>query len=129
MFNKLRKQNVQKANYLQREKNFLNTITAEDTFQVIVGNDGSNTLLLWQDEYYMEEYLTRCEKPIILSKVNTVFFLKWIKDNHQEMNFVIHPVFGQESLTLNQRSLTEKIIEKIESDGDFYVTLKDNNLL
>lgn len=125
----MRKQNIQNSNYPQREKNFLSTITSEDTFQVIVGNDGSNKLLLWQDEYYMEAYLANCEKPITLSKVDTVLFLKWIKENCQEMSFSIHPIFGQESPTLHPKKLTEIIIDNIESDGDFYDILRENNLL
>lgn len=129
MLNKMIKQNIQNSNYLQRERNFLRTITSEDTFQVIVGNNGSNTLLLWQDEYYMEAYLTYCEIPITLSKVNTMIFLKCMKGNLQDMNFSIHPIFGQELSKLNSKELKEKIIDKIESDGDFYDTLRENDFL
>ncbi|EEI89835.1 hypothetical protein HMPREF0765_4528 [Sphingobacterium spiritivorum ATCC 33300] len=125
----MKKQNIQDSNYPKRESNFLTTITSEDTFQVIIGNDGSSTLLLWQDEYYMEAYLSHCELPITLSKVDSVIFLKWIKDNPQELNFFIHPVFGQESPKLGFKELMGKIIEKMESDGDFYDTLRENNLL
>lgn len=123
------KQNIQNSNYFQREKNFLRTITSEDTFQVIIGNDGSDTLLLWQDEFYMESYLTYCEMPIRLSKVNTMVFLKGMKENLQDMNFSIHPIFGQKLTQLNPKELKEKIVDKIESDGDFYDTLRDNDLL
>ncbi|SHF13242.1 hypothetical protein [Pedobacter caeni] len=125
----MKKQNIQNSSYLQRERNFLSTITSEDTFQVIIGNDGSSTLLLWQDEYYMESYLNSCKTPIRLNKVDTVYFLKWMKENHQEMNYAIHPAFGQESPKLSTKELSEKIIEKMESDGDFYDTLRANNLL
>jgi len=125
----MKKQNIQNSDYLKREKNFLNAITSEDTFQVIVGNDGSNNLLLWQDEYYMEAYLNSCETPIRLSKVDTVVFLKWMKESHPEMNYAIHPVFGQESLELTPTQLSKKIIDQMESDGDFDDTLRANNLL
>ncbi|MDR6786627.1 hypothetical protein ABIE26_005187 [Pedobacter africanus] len=125
----MKKQNIQNSDYLKREKNFLNTITSEDTFQVIVGNDGSNNLLLWQDEYYMEAYLNSCETPIRLNKVDTVVFLKWIKESHPGMNYTIHPVFGQASLKLTPKELSKKIIDQMESDGDFDDTLRANNLL
>ncbi|PQL93820.1 hypothetical protein [Apibacter adventoris] len=125
----MKKQNIQNSNYLQREKNFLNTITSEDTFQVIVGNDNSSSLLLWQDEYYMDAYLNSSQKTIRLSKVSTIELLKWIKENHQEILFSIHPVFGQESFNLTSEELTKKVIENMESDGDFYDTLRKNNLL
>lgn len=125
----MKKQNIQNSDYLKREKNFLSAITSEDTFQVIVGNDGSNNLLLWQDEYYMEAYLNSCETPIRLSKVDTVVFLKWMKESHPEMNYAIHPVFGQESLELTPTQLSKKIIDQMESDGDFDDTLRANNLL
>lgn len=125
----MEKQNIQHSTYPKREKNFLNTITSEDSFQLIIGNDGSDTLLLWQDEYYMEAYLNHSEVPITLSKVDTVLFLKWMKENHQGRNFLIHPVFGQESPGLQKKELTEKIITKMESDGDFYDTLRENNLV
>ena len=36
----MKKQNIQNSDYLKREKNFLSTITTEETFQVITGNDG-----------------------------------------------------------------------------------------
>ena len=129
MLTRKKKQYVQDSNYLQRERNFLSTIVSEDTFQVIIGNDSSNTLLLWQDEYYMEEYLTYCKIPIVLTKVNTLMFLKYIKEKSQSMNFSIHPVFGQELCKLCSKELSEKIIKKIESDGDFYDSLRENNLL
>lgn len=125
----MKKQNIQNSAYPQREKNFLSAITAEDSFQLIVGNDGSDTLLLWQDEYYMEAYLNQSEKQITLSKVDTVVFLKWMKENHPEMNYVIHPVSGQETPALQKKELAAKIIAKMESDGDFYDTLRENNLL
>ncbi|MDA3613828.1 hypothetical protein [Polluticaenibacter yanchengensis] len=125
----MKKQNIQQSDYSQRERNFLSTITSEETFQIIVGKDDSNTLLLWQDEYYMEAYLNLCGIPVTLSKVDTVVFLKWIKENHQEMSFSIHPVFGQESPKLHPKELTGKIIDKMESHGDFYDTLRENNLL
>jgi len=73
------KQKIQTSEYQKREKNFLKTITSESTFQLIVGNDKSNTLMLWQDEYYMEEYLKSSDKDIILSKIDTIEFLKFIK--------------------------------------------------
>ena len=125
----MKKQNIQNADYLKREKNFLSSITADETFQVITGNDGSNTLLLWQDEYYMEAYLNSCEMPVRLSKVDTVAFLKWMKENHLEMNYAVHPVFGQTSPKLTQKELSEKIIDQTDSDGDYYDTLRANNLL
>ncbi|AZA80332.1 hypothetical protein EG347_19820 [Chryseobacterium sp. G0186] len=125
----MKKQNIQNSDYLQRELNFLSTVTADDTFQVIVGNDDSDTLLLWQDEYYMEAYLNDCETPIRLSKVDTLFFLKWMKENPQGVNYFIHPVFGQEAPKLNRKELAAKIIDKLESDGDFYDTLRENDLL
>lgn len=124
----MEKQNIQQADYPKREKNFLNTITSEDSFQLIIGNDGSNTLLLWQDEYYMEAYLNHCDTPVTLSKVDTVIFLKWIQVN-QTADYCIHPVFGQESPSLDKKDLAAKIIAKMESDGDFYDTLRENNLL
>lgn len=124
----MKKQNIQNSDYLKREKNFLTAITSEDTFQVIIGNDGSHNLLLWQDEYYMEVYLNSCELRPRLSKVDTMLFLKWMKENDQ-MSFSIHPVFGQESPKLTQKELSGKIIDKMESDGDFYDTLRENNLL
>lgn len=125
----MKKQNIQNSDYLKREKNFLSTITSEETFQVIVGNDGSNSLLLWQDEYYMEAYLNTCETPIRLSKVDTVVFLKWMKESHPEMNYAIHPVFGKASPNLTPTQLSKKIIDQMESDGDFHDTLRANNLL
>ncbi|MFA4870751.1 MAG: hypothetical protein WC623_21320 [Pedobacter sp.] len=85
----MKKQNIQNSDYLKREKNFLSAITSEETFQIIIGNDGSNILLLWQDEYYMEAYLDSCETPVRLSKVDTVVFLKWLKENKKEMNYYI----------------------------------------
>lgn len=125
----MKKQNIQNSDYLKREKNFLSTVTADDTFQVIVGNDGSDTLLLWQDEYFMEAYLNECETPIKLSKVDTIIFLKWMNENNQNMHCYIHPVFGQEVPKLQTKALTEKIINKMESEGDFYDALRENNLL
>ncbi|SDD27029.1 hypothetical protein [Niabella drilacis] len=64
-----------------------------------------------------------------LSKVDTVILLKWIKEDHQEMDFLIHPVPGQRSPALHSKELTAKIIDKMEGDGDFYDTLRENNLL
>ena len=125
----MKKQNIQNTDYLQRESNFINTITAEDTFQIIVGNDGSETLLLWQDEYYMQAYLNECEIPVKLSKVDTVLFLKWIKENDQALNYLVHPVFQKDTPKLSPTELATKIIDKMESDGDFYDTLRENNLL
>lgn len=125
----MKKQNIQNSDYLKREKNFLSAITSEETFQIIIGNDGSNTLFLWQDEYYMEAYLNACETPITLSKIDTVEFLKWMKESHPEMNYTIHPVFGQESPELTPKELSKKIIDQMESDGDFHDTLRANNLL
>lgn len=125
----MKKQNIQNSDYLKREKNFLSTITSEETFQIIIGNDGSNILLLWQDEYYIEAYLNSCETPIKLSKVDTVIFLKWMKESPLEINYTIHPVFGQTSPKLTPKELNKKIIDQMESDGDFYDTLRANNLL
>jgi hypothetical protein len=125
----MKKQNIQHSAYPQREKNFLSAITAEDSFQLIVGNDGSDTLLLWQDEYYMEAYLKHCDRPITLSKVGTVVFLKWMKENYQELIYAIHPISGQETPALQTKELAAKIIAKMESDGDFHDTLRENNLL
>mgnify|MGYP000798186793 CR=1 FL=1 len=124
----MEKQNIQNSSYLQREKNFFRTITSEDTFQVIVGRY-DNILLLWQDEFYMKEYLTACRKRIILSKIDTISFLKWIKENKQEFHFFLHPVFEQNIPEISKKELIEKTISRIESDGDFYSTLKENNLL
>lgn len=126
----MKKQNIQNSNYLQREKNFLTMITSEDTLQVIIGNDDSKTLRLWQDEYYMNEYLNTSKENIKLSKIETIEFLKWIKyNNTEDVNFYIHPVFGQESPSINSSELIDKILEKIESNGDFYDRLRENNLL
>ncbi|QIH33140.1 hypothetical protein [Sphingobacterium sp. DR205] len=125
----MKKQNIQNSDYLKREKNFLSTITSEETFQVIIGNDGSNIRLLWQDEYYMEAYLNTCETPIRLCKVDTVVFLKWMKESNVETDYTIHPVFGQASPKLTPKELSKKIIDQMESDGDFYDTLRANNLL
>ncbi|RKO69117.1 hypothetical protein D7322_23035 [Sphingobacterium puteale] len=125
----MKKQNIQNSDYLKREKNFLSAIASEETFQIIIGNDGSNILLLWQDEYYMEAYLNSCETPIRLSKVDTVGFLKWMKESHPEMNYAIHPVFGQASHYLTPTQLSKKIIDQMESEGDFDDTLRANNLL
>lgn len=124
----MEKQNIQNSSYLQREKNFFRTVTSEDTFQVIIGRY-NNILLLWQDEFYMKEYLTVCKKRIILSKIDTIAFLKWVKENNQEFHFFIHPIFEQNTPEISKKELIEKTISKIESDGDFYSTLKENNLL
>lgn len=125
----MKKQKIQGSDYTQRERNFVRTITAEDTFQVIVGNDGGDTLLLWQDEYYMDAYLNQCEVPVTLSKVDTVIFLKWLKENRTPYHCAIHPVFGQESPRLHTEELISKLIDTTESDGDFYDSLRENNLL
>lgn len=124
----MEKEKIQNSSYLQREKNFFRTITSEDTFQVIVGRY-NDTLLLWQDEFYMQEYLTACKKNIILSKINTINFLKWIKENKQELHIFIHPIYDQDTPEISKKELIEKTISRIESDGDFYSTLKENNLL
>ncbi|GAB3022781.1 hypothetical protein GCM10027051_29490 [Niabella terrae] len=123
------KSNIQESNYIQRERNFLSTVVSDDTFQVIVGNDGSDVLLLWQDEYYMEAYLKSCSKPILLSKVDTIIFLKWVKAETQIFSFSIHPVFGSNNVLLQPMEVLNKIIDKMESDGDFFDTLRENNLL
>lgn len=125
----MRKQYIQQSDSQNRAKNFFNSVTSNDTLQIIVGQDSSNTQLLWQDEYYMEAYLAVSNKPIKLSKVNTINFLKWLKDNKHELQFLIHPVFGQECLVLNSFELSKEIIGKIESDGDYYDTLRKNDLL
>ena len=125
----MKKQFIQKSNSQKRAKNFFDSVASDDTLQIIVGQDNNNTLLLWQDEYYMEEYLAACNMPVKLSKVNTITFLKWLKDNSQELIFLVHPVFGQESLTLNSHELSKEIIDNIESDGDYYDTLRRNSLL
>ncbi|OJV55352.1 MAG: hypothetical protein BGO31_20700 [Bacteroidetes bacterium 43-16] len=125
----MKKQNIQNSDYPKREKNFLSTVTSEDTFQVIVGHADNNNILLWHDEYYMEAYLSACKTPITLSKVDTVIFLKWMKGNHQEMSYFIHPIFGKESPKLNTKEVTEKIIDKMESDGDWYDSLRENGIL
>lgn len=125
----MKKQHIQESNYALRERNFLSTVTSDSTFQVIVGNDDSNTLLLWQDEYYMEAYLNECEVPVTLSKVDTVFFLKWVKENQKELIYTIHPIFGQETVNLEGKGLMIKIIDEMESEGDFYDILRENNLL
>lgn len=125
----MRKQFIQQSDSQNRAKNFFNSITFNATLQIIVGQDSSNILLLWQDEYYMEAYLTVNNKPIKLSKVNTINFLKWLKNNNQELQFLIHPVFGQECLALNSVELSKEIIGKIESDGDYYDILRKNDLL
>lgn len=125
----MRKQFIQKSDSQKRAKNFFDSVTSNDTLQIIVGQDSSNTLLLWQDEYYMEAYLVVYNKPIKLSKVNTITFLKWLKNNSQKLQFLIHPIFGQDCLVLNSHELSKGIIENIKSDGDYYDTLRKNNLL
>lgn len=125
----MRKQFIQQSDSQNRAKDFFNSVTSDDTLQIIVGQDNSNTLLLWQDEYYMEAYLAASNKPIKLSKVNSINFLKWLKDNNQEQQFLIHPVFGQECLARNSFELSKEIIDKIESDGDYYDILRKNDLL
>ncbi|MCS2284566.1 hypothetical protein NXY39_11140 [Bacteroides fragilis] len=124
----MRKQFIQQSDSQKRAKNFFDSVTSDDTLQIIAGQD-NNTLLLWQDEYYMEAYLAVCNKSIKLSKVNTINFLKWLKDNNQELQFFIHPVFGQECLVLNSCELSKEIIGNIESDGDYYDILRKNDLL
>lgn len=123
------KQKIQTSEYQRREKNFLKTVTSESTFQLIVGNDKSNTLMLWQDEFYMEEYLKSSDKDIILSKIDTIEFLKFIKLNSSNHNFSIHPVKGEEKPILSVSEVLKKIIEKLESDGDYYDSLREKNLL
>lgn len=123
------KKHIQNSNYSQRERNFLKTITSGDTFQVIIGRNNKDSILLWQDEYYMKEYLNNCKDSIKLSKVDTIAFLKWLKNLPEEKYFLIHPVFDQEIPKFNQNELLVKIIDKIESDGDFYDSLRENELL
>lgn len=125
----MRKQFIQQSDSQKRARNFFNTITSSDTLQVIVGQDNSGTFLLWQDEYYMESYLNVCNLTIKLSKVNTINFLKWLKGNKQDLSFLIHPVFGQECLVLNTRELSKEIVSNMDSDGDYYDTLRENDLL
>lgn len=125
----MRKQFIQQSDSQKRARNFFNTITSGDTLQVVVGQDNSGTFLLWQDEYYMESYLNVCNLTIKLSKVNTINFLKWLKGSKQDLSFLIHPVFGQECLTLNARELSKEIVSNMDSDGDYYDTLRENDLL
>lgn len=125
----MRKQFIQQSDSQKRARNFFNTITSSDTLQVIVGQGNSGTFLLWQDEYYMESYLNVCNLTIKLSKVNTINFLKWLKGNKQDLSFLIHPVFGQECLALNTRELSKEIVSNMDSDGDYYDTLRENDLL
>lgn len=125
----MRKQFIQKSDSQKRARNFFNTITSSDTLQVIVGQDNSGTFFLWQDEYYMESYLNVCNLTIKLSKVNTINFLKWLKGNKQDLSFLINPVFGQECLALNTRELSKEIVSNMDSDGDYYDTLRENDLL
>lgn len=125
----MRKQFIQQSNSQKRAKNFFDTITSDDTLQIIVEQDNSGTFLLWQDEYYMELYLAVCNMSIKLSKVNTINFLKWLKGNKQDLSFLIHPVFGQECLALNAGELSKKIVSNMDSDGDYYDTLRQNDLL
>lgn len=119
----MRKQFIQQSNSQKRAKNFFDTITSDDTLQIIVGQDNSGTFLLWQDEYYMELYLALCNMSIKLSKVNTINFLKWLKGNKQDLSFLIHPVFGQECIALNAVELSKKIVSNMDSDGDYYDTV------
>lgn len=77
----------------------------------------------------MESYLNVCNLTIKLSKVNTINFLKWLKGNKQDLSFLIHPVFGQECLALNTRELSKEIVSNMDSDGDYYDTLRENDLL
>lgn len=125
----MRKQFIQQSDSQKKARNFFNTITSSDTLQVIVGQDNSGTFFLWQDEYYMESYLNVCNLTIKLSKVNTINFLKWLKGNKQDLSFLIHPVFGQECLALNTRELSKEIVSNMDSDGDYYDTLRENDLL
>lgn len=125
----MRKQFIQQSDSQKRARNFFNTITSSDTLQVVVGQDNNGTFLLWQDEYYMESYLNVCNLTIKLSKVNTINFLKWLKGNKQDLSFLIHPVFGQECLALNTRELSKEIVSNMDSDGDYYDTLRENDLL
>lgn len=41
----------------------------------------------------------------------------------------IHPVFGQECIALNAVELSKKIVSNMDSDGDYYDTLRQNDLL
>ncbi|MDO6819038.1 hypothetical protein [Zobellia sp. 1_MG-2023] len=123
------KQKIQTSEYQKRERNFIKTVTSESTFQLIVGNDKSDTLMLWQDEYYMEEYLNSSGKDIVLSKIDTIEFLKFIKLSNSNHHFFIHPVKGEKAPTLSVDEISKKIIEKLESDGDYYDSLRENNLL
>ena len=60
----MRKQFIQQSNSQKRAKNFFDSVTSDDTLQIIAGQD-NNTLLLWQDEYYMEAYLAVCNLSLI----------------------------------------------------------------
>lgn len=100
----MRKQFIQQSNSQKRAKNFFDTITSDDTLQIIVGQDNSDTFLLWQDEYYMELYLAVCNMSIKLSKVNTINFLKWLKGNKQDLSFLIHPCSDKNALLSMQEN-------------------------
>lgn len=64
-----------------------------------------------------------------MSKIDTMVFLKWMKESNVETNYIIDPVSGQEAHQLRTKELSKKIIDQMESDGDFYDTLRANNLL
>lgn len=42
---------------------------------------------------------------------------------------LVHPVFGQECIALNAVELSKKIVSNMDSDGDYYDTLRQNDLL
>lgn len=125
----MKKKFIQNANSQKRAKNFFDVVSSDDTLQVIVGQDSSNQiLLLWQDEYYLNEYLSTSSITIKLSKPCTMDFLKWLKGNTHK-RFLIHPVFEQESLELDSEDVFKRIVANIDSDGDFYNILKEHKMI
>lgn len=124
----MKKKFIQNANSQKRAKNFFDVISSDDTLQVIVGQDSSNHMLLWQDEYYLNEYLAVCSITMKLSKPCTIDFLKWLKENTYK-RFLIHPVFEQESLELGSEDVFRRIVANIDSDGDFYDILREHKLV
>lgn len=124
----MKKKFIQNANSQKRAKNFFDVISSDDTLQVIVGQDSSNHMLLWQDEYYLNEYLATSSITMKLSKPCTIDFLKWLKENTYK-RFLIHPVFEQESLELGSEDVFRRIVANIDSDGDFYDILREHKLV
>ena len=124
----MKKKFIQNANSQKRAKNFFDVVSSDDTFQVIVGQDCSNHMFLWQDEYYLNEYLSTSSITMKLSKPCTIDFLKWLKGNTHK-RFLIHPVFEQESLELDSEDVFKRIVASIDSDGDFYDILREHKLI